>query len=530
MFKNGLPFLPDLNELNDSIQVLKGLYGQPQFSVLENDLPVPVGTYYDLAEYQSIQHALPLTYGTGFHGLPGSASEELKALAMQLKGYLMVFDQILYSYLHQLKNLKELFAIDQAVYNTYFSGFINTDIVSKVNELYNGLDVATLRELTEDEHTFLNRRNRLLDHLMARFAENFNDYALMLYAYSSSKAVADIKLIHDKINFLKDFPYMSANRAKAFNYKDPTAVCGQENISGLQLRISRLLGLVQPVEFFEVNEVKDGEGNVLHLKWTLRNDDGRELLRSAKGAGGSSITNKQELDEQISEVLKWVGSETNYLIKKETNWIVKLINGSGDVIALKKEVFKTKAEAEKAKNELLEFAEDLIAMDKVIVVEHLLLRPRQKPSKPLFPQGDPLLSICIPNDCSLCGEEDPYSFRITVVLSGESGIANRGIEFRRFAEETIRREIPAHLGVKVCWVSNEQLLLFDNLYCTWLKELSLEKPDAFLLHEKLKALLKEFEILKSVYPEARLHDCKDGDDSNRVFLGQTIISSRTEET
>jgi hypothetical protein len=43
------------------------------------------------------------------------------------------------------------------------------------------------------------------------------------------------------------------------------------------------------------------------------------------------------------------------------------------------------------------------------------------------------------------------------------------------------------------------------------------------LHNKLTALLAVFEQLKNVYPEARLHDCVDGDDSNRVFLDNTII-------
>ncbi|MGO8055953.1 hypothetical protein, partial [Rhizobium leguminosarum] len=84
------------------------------------------------------------------------------------------------------------------------------------------------------------------------------------------------------------------------------------------------------------------------------------------------------------------------------------------------------------------------------------LRPRNLPG-PLIPAGDPLLPICIGPDCNLCGEEDPYSFRLTVVMNGEEGIANSGIEFRRFAEQTIRREVPAHLALKVCWVSKIQL-------------------------------------------------------------------------
>ena len=43
VFKNGLPFLADANELSDTLQVVKGKNAQPKYSVLENDLPVPHG-------------------------------------------------------------------------------------------------------------------------------------------------------------------------------------------------------------------------------------------------------------------------------------------------------------------------------------------------------------------------------------------------------------------------------------------------------------------------------------------------------
>jgi hypothetical protein len=86
-------------------------------------------------------------------------------------------------------------------------------------------------------------------------------------------------------------------------------------------------------------------------------------------------------------------------------------------------------------------------------------------------------------------------------------------------------EVPAHLGVKICWVSSEQLEKFRILYCDWLKELSKAKPDEVVLSNKLKALIEEFIILKNVYPPASLHDCVDGNDENRVYLNQTIISN-----
>ncbi|WP_204349034.1 hypothetical protein, partial [Klebsiella pneumoniae] len=67
--------------------------------------------------------------------------------------------------------------------------------------------------------------------------------------------------------------------------------------------------------------------------------------------------------------------------------------------------------------------------------------------------------------CKLCGEEDPYSFRLTLIMNGEKGLANAGIAFRRFAEASIRMEIPAHLGLKICWVKGDQLDKFEKLYC-----------------------------------------------------------------
>jgi hypothetical protein len=177
--------------------------------------------------------------------------------------------------------------------------------------------------------------------------------------------------------------------------------------------------------------------------------------------------------------------------------------------------------------QLLGYSDTLTEAEKIFVVEHILLRPRNIPGV-TFPDGDPLLTVCLNATCDDCDERDPYSFRITVVLNGEDGLANKGIEFRRFAEQTIRREIPAHLGLKICWVSKKDLEEFGNLYCSWLAELAKAEPDALTLHNRLDALLKVFTDLNNVYPQATLHDCIDGNDDNRVFLGSTAIISNEE--
>jgi hypothetical protein len=523
VFKNGLPFLPDMLELNDTLQVIKGQHAQPKYSVIENNLPVPVGKFYQLNDYYPVQYSLPFTYGVSYDGLPATANVKRKAQAKQLKAYLLFYEQLLVNYLEQLANVKELFALDTAVNKTYFTRLIGNGEIRDVSDIFNGLTADKLYTLSETEDIFFDRRNRFLDHMLARFAENFNEYALMLYAYSNSKAFADAKLIKDKINFLKDFPYMSANRAKAINYKDPAHVCSNENITGLQLRIQRLLGMDVFGGFFELYEEKDADGITFERRWRLKDEKGKiQLSSSTKYINESVDESEQKARAEIAVVKKYITNIARYQVKKVTKWVVNLTDETGEIIATRKQVFNTKAAAEAARDEIIAFGTKLLAADKVYVVEHLLLRPRNIPSEQ-FPDGDPLLSICIPDNCKLCGEEDPYSFRLTIVLSGESGIANSGIEFRTFAEETIRKEVPAHLGVKICWVSDAQLLEFEKVYCTWLAELAKPEPDALALHNKLKDLLLVFEQLKSVYPEARLHDCVDGDDSNRVFLNHTII-------
>jgi len=515
VFKNGLPFLPDKFELNDTLQVIKGQLAQPKYSVLENDLTVPQGKYFGLSNYYPVQYSLPLTYGAGYNGLPDTASVERKAQAKQLKAYLMFYEQLLLNYLEQLANVKELFAIDATVSQTNFSHLPDAGLIRDADKIFIGLTPGILQSLLETKEVFFDRRNRFLDHLLARFAENFNEYALMLYSYSNSKAVADDKLIKDKINFLKDFPYMSANRARAFNYKNPDQVCSNLNIAGLQLRIKRLLGmdindkifvvehlLLRPRNYwkhFELYEEFDIDHKLYERRWRLKGGKQIYLSSSTRYYDKDLELAEQKAGLEIAAVVRYMLNKDNYQVKKEKKWFVNLLDDTGEVIAYRQQHFATQALAEKARDGIIDFAKNNIF-------------------------SDPLLSICTSGNCQdVCGDEDPYSFRITVVLSGETGIANSGIEFRRFAEQTIRTEVPAHVGVKICWVSDIQLEEFEKKYCLWLAELAKEEPVPGDLHKALDELLFVFNNLKSVYPAARLHDCVDGNDSNRVFLDNTII-------
>jgi hypothetical protein len=525
VFKNGLPFLPDKLELADTLQVIKGQYAQPKFSVLENDLPVPKGIWFDLKNYYPLQYSLPLTYGVGYEGLPSNSSAQRQAQAMQLKAYLLFFEQMLVNYLEQLAHLKDLFSTDETVSSTYFSRWINSGEIKDIDEVYDGLTTDELRKLDETPEIFTDRRNRFLDHLLARFGEQFNDYALMLYSFSENRKLAGDTLIRNKIRFLKDYPLMSYNKARAFNYKDPDRVCNNANVAGLAIRIRRLLGISDFTDNFELYEERDIDGVSFERRWRLI-DDSRKIYLSSSTRYTDPDLSQAELKAwtEINEVKKFITDPSRYEIKKVKKWVLNLLDESGEVIATRKQHFIKKTDAEAARDEIIEFANKNLAGKKILIVEHLLLRPHNRPKELNDDHpGDALLTICIPDNCDLCGEEDPYSFRLTIILNGEDENDFGNLVFRRFAEQTIRAEVPAHLGVKICWVKKTQLEEFEQKYCAWLKELSKEEPDELQLSTLLKDVLDLFGKLKNVYPPATLHDCVDGNDENRTFLDQTII-------
>ncbi len=79
------------------------------------DLPFPKGTYRDdLADYYSIQNDFPNAYGITKGGIPSNAPAERKAWALQLKGFLLFFDQLFADFLAQLSNIRSLFAMGSA--------------------------------------------------------------------------------------------------------------------------------------------------------------------------------------------------------------------------------------------------------------------------------------------------------------------------------------------------------------------------------------------------------------------------------
>jgi hypothetical protein len=86
-------------------------------------LPRPLGRSADLGRYGSVQRLLPPVYGIGEEGPPPNTSALGRAHIMQLKGYLLLFDQLLADFCAQLAHVGDFFSIVPQ-FDTYYSGLL----------------------------------------------------------------------------------------------------------------------------------------------------------------------------------------------------------------------------------------------------------------------------------------------------------------------------------------------------------------------------------------------------------------------
>ncbi len=132
-------------------------------------------------EYVSIQHHFPMIYGIGKEGISKHEPIERQAKVKQLKGYLLLMEQHLANYLAQLAHISDFFDPDADPHSgTYYSQRI--DSVIGIEELERkavppmSLEQLGYNPLTgETRIAWLERKNRVLDHLLARFGETVSE-------------------------------------------------------------------------------------------------------------------------------------------------------------------------------------------------------------------------------------------------------------------------------------------------------------------------------------------------------------------
>lgn len=438
-FKNGLPFLPRMDEATDTLNQLRGDAERPKNPNASNDLPMPPGRYRNPDDYYPVQYSFPLAYGIGPAGLPANAPPLRQAQARDLKAYLMVYEQLIGNALAQLAHTADLFSLDPGVAHTYFVKAFDDTIIKGIAEIADTtkLTPAAVQALIETVAEFQARRNLFLDHLLARFGEDFNEFALLLTG-AAGQAVAQQQLIENKIAFLKHYPEISHDRFRAFNHL--VAPCAPGNASGIKRRISLLLGFPDLAFVWTVDPLTAGNYPV---EYKLVDGNGKSWFEGLVTVAAADTTAAEQTAYQVL-IERMILSDA-YVIAPAAGgtFTLALQDASAHAIGRSPQSFATEADGAAARDTLLAWS----ANARMIVVEHLLLRPKFI--------GDALYPACCDAGCSTCGNEDPYSFRLTFVMPGWTEQYTENLDLRRYAERTIQKETPSHLLGKTCWVGND---------------------------------------------------------------------------
>ena len=519
-FKHNIPVFADLVQVIASLSKLQPDQ-KASSSIAENDFPVPVGRYRRQGEYYSVQNHLPAIYGLTEEGLDAKASDNRKALAYQLKGYLLFYDQLLANYFSQIAHIKELFSTDPLIHKTYFQQLV--DSFREYENIYQpavGDIPAMLDTVFSNAAEDAGRRNRFLDHLIARFAERFNDYAHIVHMAlgSSKESIAAVKC-----DFLASYKQVSSERSKAYNYSltEETALWNSNNISGLEYRIAKLAGIsntmrrnLSDFSFTIYCEIDSTPGD--EFRFRVRHKDSGKIILSSSTNYDTEATARAEMRRALRQGMLPAGYERKITI--DNRYYFNIIDASGEVIARRIEYFLTEQLMNEAIDNLIFYLNENFSDEGMYLIENILLRP-----DPLH-ETDPFLPICTGEQQTSCADLDPYSYRLHFILPAENG-RFRNMQFREFVETVIREETPAHILPKVCWISKEDMSLIETAYRDWIYlKAGVETGNR---KEKLEAFIKALYEVKNMYPTQLLSDCRSNED--KFILGTTSLGSLENE-
>jgi hypothetical protein len=530
LFKSELPYRAQELEFRRTLDHLRAMSEAALYVPPGQILPAVVGRWRGIDAAYSVQNDLPRLYGVGRAGLAPEEPATRFAQARQLKGYLTHFDWLLADYLGQLAAVRRLLSPDATLAQTYFPQPCEDaagTLLPFEDEFY--IDQTRLADnlyrarLTESEETFLDRRARALDHLLARFAERFADYALMSFRLSGDSIGTARDLIADRAAFLAEAPVLSRERSLGFDYRpeDPARVWNTDNVPGLQKRVARLLGIADYTRrdlhcaalFDALIDTSDADGDI---RVRIAAGDGTALFLSEE-----TFASVEAALDAARLIFARLRGEAAYEIDASggVNAVILRLSDGAGVVLTNQQRFETAGDAARRAREIVLRYDQLLQSpicdsEGVHVIEHILLRPRR--------DGDRLMQVCLPSDCDFCGEQDPYSFRLHVVFPYWPA-RFQDLGFRRYAERLIREETPAHILPRICWVGNEEMRELDAAWRAWLELQADPDADPGAVSGALAELIGALERLRTVYPPATLHDCDEGEEANIVRLDATNL-------
>lgn len=464
--------------------------------------PPPVGRHRPSGAYQPLGELFPPLYGLGRQGLPAGVDPAFSASVAQFKAYLALYDQLLASAAEQLRRIPDLFSVHShddhlALSPTYWPATPDGAIGQGARPLYAGESPeAVRRKLQADHDDVVIRRNQVLDYLLALYGQTYSQNTLSQFlGHLDSRETAEA-LIENKAAYLKSIVSLSRDRSAGFDYMAP--LWGLEEAGatpGIQRRIALLLGFRRPLARRLTAPLKLAAGGVEQDLFGQP-----KALQAEQGSSPPADGALQPLEWPSARRPSMAAAEARSHLtqgfapaaglfrlgvdRRAYRWRPDHRPGrqarakSGTLLLGSEDQgrwwslgpFASEREAghvaDWLRHHMLEMT---AACEGLHVVEPILLRPRGSPPADL----------------------DRFALSVTLVFPAWTARTARS-EFRHFADETARINVPAHLAVSTVWLDIEQMDRFEDSYEAWmqaLRDYSHGRAGAAVLDESAQAVL-----------------------------------------
>jgi|GEM_PF-6513845 len=471
------PFLPQQAFLNRVIQILNNR---------EWDTDVILRNSYREGHYQITEAVL-------------AKLEDTQAI-WQIENLRELLDQTFHSRTAYIK------AIREAVIMRYF--LLKEALVPKAYE-------ERLEELVNDNINRFKIRNKILDHLIARFGEQFTDFALSLYQREDIIACKEVRirrrdeLLPCKLDFLSSIPVISSQRGKGMNFRakdcgDPAQFWDSENVSGLRKRVSKILCLENSVRRQltcnpEVEVIRNDDEDRKIFRFVII-DAGKspgDTDATIYLTGAKDYTRRAQAQKDREQILQSLLNGNRKLADDSTVLAVEFRDEFNDYVLLLKSFrgtpiaesrpFAVESDAIKLREELMskvfpEPCKEELSREGFHVVEHILLRPFTKDIRTFKP-------FQFSDDCTI---SDPYSFWISVVAP-LNWPRFKSPNAKDFFEQIVRKETPAHIGINFLWLTPEDMYHFENAFRNWLYDEGRRDSDECQIEQSISRLVEVLE-------------------------------------
>ncbi|WP_109832614.1 hypothetical protein [Reichenbachiella versicolor] len=241
---------PNSEEVKRRINELKSA-GRRVYRLNEKTVDTLKANAVDIESYYSIQNQFPAVYGIGEEGVSGKASKRRRAQAKQLKGYLLLFEQVIANGLSQLAHVKDLLSFNGKFQESYFTQELtsvpdispilkNEKIDTSSNDDFQANYSVGLKKILSVGENRFDRIQRLLDYLLALHGEEYSKPLKQFNYYFDNNGMEQFMNSH-KATYLQAIPFINSNRSKGYDYTENIEI--NTNASGLEVKVALLLGL-----------------------------------------------------------------------------------------------------------------------------------------------------------------------------------------------------------------------------------------------------------------------------------------------